>query len=360
MVAGRALRRALAGLLAGGAAGLAAGCAFVGPRALDRGRPTYNAVINATEDQQILSMIVRRRYDETFGMLAVASVTANIRVGATIGGNVGIGPNSAYDGNLVPFSAEALYEENPTISYVPMRGEQFLERMLAPVTAEQLLLLSRMSTEDVEVLRLLVRRANGLANPLYAPQPARDAEAAFERFVTLYARLRDAGRLDVVRSGEHYELLLHGFGGEDAAAVDELLGTLGLETSRGREPISLPLRFFVGAPTTDAVELETPSVLEVIEAAGAGVVVPDDHLQDGIVRAPVLPVDAALLAIHSSRDRPALASVAVKHAGWWFYVDARDARSKQTFMVLRTLLGLRLDDGSAGSATPVFTIPVTR
>ena len=84
--------------------------------------------------------------------------------------------------------------------------------MLSPVSAEQALLLSRMSTEEVEVLRVLVRRANGLVNPLFAADGVAGDAAAFDRFLALYARLRDRGQLDIVRSreGEHL-LLLHDF-----------------------------------------------------------------------------------------------------------------------------------------------------
>ena len=55
-------------------------------------------------------------------------MTANLKVGASLGANVGIGSDSSYAGNLVPLAAGATYEENPTISYVPLRGEQFVER----------------------------------------------------------------------------------------------------------------------------------------------------------------------------------------------------------------------------------------
>jgi hypothetical protein len=338
------------------------GCAVVGPAALNQGRPAYNTVINATEDQQILSMIVRRRYDETFGMLAVSSVTASLRIGASAGGNFGIGPNSAYEGNLVPFSAEAMYEENPTISYVPLRGEQFIERMLAPVSAEQALLLSRMSTEEVEVLRMLVRRANGIVNPLFSSQRTIGDEEAFDHFLDLYGRLRERGRLDIVRSGDQqYQMLLHDFTEEESREVAELLRTLGVREGReGRGPIALPLRFFVGEPRRDAVDLETPSALEIIEAAGSGVAVPEAHRADGLARGSGTTGRFAPIAIHSSRDRPTHASVAVKHRGWWFFVDERDARSKQAFMILRTLIGLRLDEGIPGQAAPVLTVPVAR
>src|SRR5262249_19938206 len=157
-----------------------------------------------TEDQQILSMLVHQRYDETFGMLAVASVTASIHVSGSVGANVGFGTSSSYAGNLVPLSATVAYEDNPTISYVPLRGEVFVQRMLAPLSPEQTLLLSRLSTEEVEVLRFVVRRINGLVNPLYASRPVTAADVeAFDRFIDLQARLREAGRLDIVSSSEH-------------------------------------------------------------------------------------------------------------------------------------------------------------
>jgi hypothetical protein len=338
---------------------LLSGCAVVGPASVRNGRSTYNAVINQTEDEQILAMIVRQRYDETFGMLAVSGVTASLRISASFGANAGVGSSSGYEGNLVPLSAGAVYEENPTISYVPLRGEQFLQRMLAPISAEQALLLSRMSTDEVEVLRFLVRRANGLANPLYSSRPA---DAGFDRFLELYSRLREAGKLDIVQSsGEKFELLLHDYTEDQSRDVDELLRTLGVKKAREpAAPITLPLRFFVGSPQPDSLDLETPSALGVIEAAASGVDVPREHLTNALARPVVATAAQDLVAIHSAAKRPREASVAVKHRGWWFFVDGRDGRSKRGFMILRTLIGMRLDAAPPGQGTPLLTVPVNR
>ena len=106
------------------------GCATVGPQSITAGRGVYADVINRTEDEQILNVIVRLRYDETFGMMSVASVTANLRFSAQATTNIGVGDSDNYTGNLVPLSAGVAYEENPTISYVPLSGEDFMRRML--------------------------------------------------------------------------------------------------------------------------------------------------------------------------------------------------------------------------------------
>ena len=336
---------------------LAGGCAVVGPAAISNGRSTYNTVINRTEDEQILSVIVRQRYDDTFGMLVVSGVTASLRASGSVGANAGIGPDSSFEGNLVPLSAEAVYEENPTISYVPLRGEQFLERMLAPLSADQTLLLSRMSTPEIEVLRFLVRRANGLANPLYSSRPV---DGGFDRFLDLYSRLREAGKLDIVQSDQdRYELFLHDYTEEHSRQVDELLETLGIKGVR-KIPTTLPLQFYVGSRRPDGVDFETPSALEVIKAAARGVELPREHVTSGLARPSEEPARAGLVAIRSSPKRPGNASVAVKHRGWWFYVDGRDSRSKQGFMILRTLIGMRLDTAPPGQGSPLLTVPVSR
>ena len=122
----------------------------------------------------------------------------------------------------------------------------------------------------------------------------------------------------------------------------------------------LPLRFFVGDPSPEGVDLETPSALEVIEAAAAGVEVPEEHVSEGIVRPPAKLPQRAFITVHASPGHPDIPSVAVKHRGWWFFVDARDAPSKQAFIILRTLIGLRLDDTVSGQRAPVLTVPVAR
>jgi hypothetical protein len=334
-------------------------CNGAGRLALSNGRGTYNAVINRTEDEQILSMIVRQRYDETYGLLAVSTVTANVRVGASLGANVGVGSDSSYAGNLVPFSAGATYEENPTISYVPMRGEQFVERMLAPISGEQALLLSRMSTREVNAMGLLVRRANGVTNPLYAPE----AESAdFDSIVEGFAELRRESVLDVLRSHERtYHLLFHDYSPEQANRFSKLLAEVGIAREVPvRGELRLPLRFFVGSARGDGLDLETPSALEVIEAAGLGVDVPEEHLSEGIARRAAVDERHRFLAVHSASRCPSEAMVAVEHRGFCFYLDPRDARSKQTFSMLRTLIGIRLEGSKNEPPPPVLTLPVGR
>jgi hypothetical protein len=349
-----AMRLVVIGLL--GLMTFSLGCNTLGRTSLSSGRGSYNEVINRTEDEQILQLIVRQRYDESAGMLAVASVTANLKIGASLGANVGIGSDSGYEGNLVPFSAGATIEESPTISYVPLRGEEFVAKLLEPISGAQVLLLGSVSTADSEALRMLVRRANGVLNPAYAP-PGADG-STFDRFVAGFASLRDAGVLDIVSapSGGH-ELLFHDQSPAQAAQMTEILRALGIEGAATGRELRLPLRYFVGAARGEGLDFDTPNTLEVIDAAGRGIDVPEEHLAEGIARRAALDERYRFLTVRSSSGRPSHASVAVEHRGYWFYIDARDARSKQGFLMLRRLIGLRLG-GSGEQVGPVLTVPV--
>jgi len=337
------------------------GCASFGPNTLAGGRGLYNEVINATEDEQTLNMIVRDRYAETFGMLAVTNVTASVRAAAHLTADAAIGNSENYAGNLVPLQAGVAYEDNPTISYEPIGGETFLQRMLHPISLDQLVLIARASPDLKLALRTLIRSVNGLRNPLAnreAPSPH------FERFLGLFSELQGAQVLDVVRTeGEEaaYFINLHSYRDRHLAEVRELLGILGVKTHRADgESILLPVRLSIGRASEDAVDLETRSVFEVIRIVGGAMDIPATHLAAGIVEeyraAPGQ--REPFIRVRSARQKPANATVSVFFRDWWFYIDATDTRSKQGFVLLRTLIGMQMEDSGSGEGGPVLTIPV--
>ena len=85
------------------------GCTIVGPTAVRNGRAAYNDAIKTTDNQQMLMVVIHNRYEESSNLLEVVSVTANVRVTASAGVQAGFGNDSDYRGNLVPFSAGAIY-----------------------------------------------------------------------------------------------------------------------------------------------------------------------------------------------------------------------------------------------------------
>jgi hypothetical protein len=337
------------------------GCAVVGPQSITAGRGVYTEVINRTEDEQILNVLVRLRYDETFGMISVASITANLSFSAQAATNIGIGDSDNYAGNLVPLSAGVAYEENPTISYVPLGGEDFMRRMLSPVSASEWLLLGASAKHPGHVLALAARGVNGLRNPLPGEAPP---SPAFERFVELYDQLRRANVLDIVQAPEtegknSYFWDIHDYEETHGDTVRELLDLLGIERKPDGSPIILPLREAIGS-SVSAVHVQTRSAYDVLRVAGAGIEIPSAHLEDGIVEpfTSVLPEERRFITVSSSERRPDDATVRIRFRDRWFYIGATDTRSKRAFMFLRTFIGMRLADPGAAQKAPVITVPV--
>jgi hypothetical protein len=71
------------------------GCAGVGPRTVSHERADYNEAINRTEDEQMLLSIVKGRYGETYSLLAVSGVAANVRFRSTASVDFGFGPSES-------------------------------------------------------------------------------------------------------------------------------------------------------------------------------------------------------------------------------------------------------------------------
>jgi hypothetical protein len=336
------------------------GCAVVGPRSITAGRGVYAEVINRTEDEQILNVIVRQRYDETFGMISVASVTANLSFAARAGTDIGIGDSDDYAGNLVPLSAGVAYEENPTISYVPLSGEEFMRRMLSPVSLDEWILLGGPAAHPGHVFALAASRVNGLRNPLLGEQ---QVSPEFEHFVELYDRLRRADVLDIVQRREtetesRYFWDIHDYERAYGESVRELLDLLGIEAKADGSPILLPLRVAVGS-SASAVHVQTRSAYEVLRMFGTGVEIPSPHLDAGIAEplTVAVPEERRIITIRSSEKRPDDASVRIRFRDQWFYIDATDTQSKRAFLFLRTFIGMRLADPGAVQRAPIITIP---
>jgi hypothetical protein len=335
--------------------------ASLGPGAIVRGRGLYNEVITATNNEQILELIVRSRYAEPAGLLSVASVTANLRAAGSAGAQFGIGPSSNYSGNLVPLSLGFAYEENPTIAYATVQGERYAKAMLSPVGLDMLVLLAASENAPARLTAVLVKQLNGLRNPQYGSPEAR---AAFEKSIDLLDELGRAGRAtwtSTAPQGGGVALVIHDYAGQ-GGVVQELLRLWGLPPSlaRGDREIVLPLNLAVGRTTKAELNVVTRSVYELVNLAANAVDVPPEHAALGLTDHALDRVSSfqGLLRIHSSPGAPSTAVlVSVRHRGYWFYISADDPESKRAFQLLQVLIGMLLVEGTPQSV-PTLTIPV--
>jgi hypothetical protein len=329
------------------------------------GRADYNDAINKTEDEQILLAIVKGRYGETFSLLGVSGVAANVRFSTNAGVNIGFGPNEDYTGNLVPFSGGFAYEENPTITYVPVQGERYLRQLMSPIPLDILVLLIRAGTHQASYFTLLATRINDMLNPDFLETPSSEPDPRFRRFVELNIILDQAGVLEWVEDTRRelaFGILITSYSPAYSEEVREYLTLLGLQmpTDESKD-IVLPVYFAVKGRELDGVALSTRSTFDIIEILRAAIEIPQEHAGAGLAHSyPIPGLAGEDIHIHASKDKPERAAVAVKHRGYWFYIDETDMHTKLFYMVVRTLWSVSISAARDVMAAPVLTVPVSR
>lgn len=340
-------------------------CSFVGPKAISSGRLAYNEAITETDNQQMLMVLIHNRYGERGHLLTVASVTANVSITSSAGVQAGFGSNSDYRGNLVPFTGGFIYEENPTISYVPVAGERYLRQLTAPVSMALLTQITRSMTDPKPALLTLVAEINGIYNPDFN-FGAQDNNKKFERFAEIIAELTRTHRLNWVETygkPDTFSLVIDQSDAEHAAMVAELLTLLGLTPEKYTEPrIVIPLSLALNSAHEGAIGLTTRSVWDLVEILTARIEVPQIDVQNGVVASPPPPGKVGkLLRVHHSESEPEHAYVAVKFRDGWFYIDERDLITKQYFKLLGGLWSLSMASAAQqNTSAPVLTVPVSR
>jgi hypothetical protein len=345
-------------------AGLLNGCTIIGPSAVHSGRLAYNEAVIQTDNQQMLLLAVRSRYGERSNLLSVDSITANVSVTTKAGIEAGVGNNDNYAGNLVPISAGVSYEENPTISYTPVGGEQYAQRLMSPVSVTSLAQFTNNMVKPAPVYYALVSGINGIYNPDFLSD-AETHDKRFDRIVTIMTKLSRAHRLNWVQDpGEkdHFSIVISHYSPEYKDEVNELLTLLGLAVPKpGASRIAVPVSLALDGRDSGGIGITTRSVYQLLEILSGAVEVPEQDEASGVaVDYPPPGGVGKHLHVHFSTTEPQHAFVAVRYRGGWFYIDEKDHTSKQYFRLLTTLLSINIaENTSRGASAPILTVPVS-
>ncbi|MEM1184076.1 MAG: hypothetical protein AAGI53_03635 [Planctomycetota bacterium] len=352
-----------------------AGCTQFGPGVVRGGRVLYNQAIAETSNEQLLLNIVRLQYRDVPVFLEVTSVSTSVTFGAGLEPEVSIfeGPgNDGIDGTIGSLS----YEEQPTITYLPLQGERFVRQLLTPISADQIELLYYSGWSVDRILRVCVQRMGRFQNAPSASGPTPVNAPTFREFRELTALLREfqiAGALSVG------QLALGSGAGADARAAlvieidrsalspeqdEALLSMVDLDVE---VPDVVQIVLTEGVIDHDAatVTMVTRSLMAAMFYLAQGVDVPDRDREIGRVtvtrEADGTPFDwgnllDGLFEVHESKDRPQNAYASVWYRDRWFYIDDSDRRTKSTFSLLNQLLALQA--GEFESKGPILTLPV--
>ncbi len=313
----------------------------------------------------MLLSIVKGCYGETFSLLAVSGVAANISFSANVGVQAGFGPRGNYEGNLVPFSGGLAYEENPTITYAPVQGERYLRQLLSPIPLDILVLFVRTGTYSATYLIMLANRINDMRNPDFLDAPSAEPDPRFQSFVELNRELDQAGVLQWLadpRKDVAFDVLITSYAPAYSEKVREYLTLLGLPMPMDEsKDIILPVYFGVKGRELGGIAISTRSTFDLVQIARAAIEIPQEHASAGLaINYPTPGLAGKDIHIHASKDKPKRAAVAVKHRGYWFYIDETDTRTKWFYKMVRTLWSVSIAAAADQKARPVLTIPVSR
>jgi hypothetical protein len=391
----------------------------VGPVALRATRSQYNDAIRVTAEEEMLQNLVRVRYGDSLVFLNLTSISTQFSMdqSGSISGtlNENVGRDGALNPDSLGLSANAGFAERPTITYQPLAGEEFVTRMLAPITLDIVVMMDSAGWGPERVFRAIIYQINGLENPLGPSELTPDISGRADDFAEVaraFARLRKdrvislgvkrrqvplsapipaekVSTAEILAADQNDHRLVPGDDGRTYTLVkEELVPVISIlpdardhrdaRTFFERLDLDPELDHYAlrstlaGLPAPrdprqrDDLRIATRSLLNIMASLGEGIEVPNEHLKNGFVKTWINKdgevIDRSryvqdLLHVRSSLSPPIGAAVAIRYRGYWFYIANDDPDSKSTFSMLIALFSL-LGGQTPSAQAPVLTLPV--
>lgn len=355
------------------------GCTSIGAKKLPEDRFNYNAAIVQSRNEQMLLNLVRLRYVEIPDFLRVSSVITSY----SYQGNIGVGTTQA-EGNSVPdlFRGDAnlSYSQQPTITYIPLAGQEFALRMFRPIPVNALFTLGDADWQVDILLQIMLQRINDVENMSFAQLPSpgqmdkvqrfqREMEKLkrFQRVLKRLILLLDNQALEVYQArqmeDERQPSLTVRFKRDLPANIQALSDELRHELNLDPDIDDFVITERMMRREADEITIKSRSLMSVMSFLSRGIDVPKQDRDDGRVVALPPMVREKILAllplhVHTQKQRPQDPYVAVRYRNDWFYIDHSDIKSKRTFAAMLVLFQLAAP--TARGVAPVLTLPAGR
>ena len=350
------------------------GCAAQGAKRVPRDRFDYNAALAQSTREQMLLNIVRSRYLEVPVFLTVSSVLTQYEydhsVDLTAILEFGSGTTDRGIGE-----ANLRFSERPTITYLPVEGQEFSAHLLSDIPSEIIFAAAQAGWSIDVFMRIGVQRLGAAENMSFGEIPATgygDSKTQFEdefkklkrfeRMIELIFTLSDREVIEVQQvekdgKSESYFVIAEEVPEDLRPMLGELRQLIGL-TNRNQFRITDRVTNI----KDDEISIQTRSVMAMMEFVARGVEVPLEHLKDGWV------IDYGLqnsegeaaqglipFRMRSSKNRPENVFAAVRYKDNWYYIDHADITSKRTLSLIIVLF--RLQAPTPSGAAPILTLP---
>ena len=343
-----------------------------GPGALEKTHPAYNKSISETLSEQMLINLVRLRYREQPAFLEIGSVTVSPKISTSA--NLDATINTGSGGNFIQPGVGVEYSQSPTISYTPLRGEDFLKSVLSSISLEAILVMTQSGWSIERVFGITVERMNGLYNAPSASGPTPEIEPKrhenFARALEIFRLLQREGIMEIGPNIEmdkkQPELVMQFLPDKskqiesEAIELESLLET----TTAVDHKVIISSDFLNKKP--NVLGLRVRSIMSVLFYLSQNIKVPDEHKEAGLVT--VTRTERGdefdwndtpagkYFVVHSSKEQPKNAYISVPHRDYWFYIANNDLETKSSFLLLQQLFSLQA--GQSEAKGPTLTLPV--
>lgn len=328
-------------------AGQIAGCASIGPATIPRDRVDYAGAMAESWKEQTLLNIVKLRYLDTPMYVDVASVVASHELQTQLEATWRLYPTPLSSAQSYRnLEATGRYTNRPTISYVPLAGERFINGQLRPLPPQTIFAMIESGHPADFILRMAARAINDVFNDSRAPQRARTGSPDFEELISVFRRIQRSGAVGMrtERRGTGHVFLISFRSVASSAAEEDvrlIKKLLRLDPQKHEYILSSGSSRHSG----NEIVLLTRSIQEIMAELALGIDVPPEDLAAGRAT-PGSDVGSgdghrsAFLRVRSGADRPSNTFVTVRYGKTSFWVDDRDLQSKRVFMFLRMFTAL--------------------
>jgi hypothetical protein len=337
-------------------------CSSIGPKTITRDRFDYNKAISDSWKEQTLLNIIKLRYADMPLFVEVASIVSgySLEQSVSLGGELSAGN---IPGDSFNVGAAGTYIDRPTVTYVPLTGEEFNRSFMTPIPPRAVIFLIQNGWPADLIFLLTVDAINGLRSTVAAGSNQRKGDEEYLRVTELLREIQLSGAIGMevkeIDDNEYSTLMIfhrEGNNDETEANLNELGDLLGLKPDVQEFQVSYG---FISGSDTEIVML-TRSMLNIMIQLSTQIEAPVEHVNEGRTVS-ALELDnsthemAQVFRLKHSTEEPEDAFVAVKYRDYWFWIDDRDFLTKNTFGFLMILNSL-MEKGS-NEHLPQITIP---
>jgi len=339
-------------------------CANLGPTTLRSERSNYNLAVQKTNDEQLLLNLARLKYRDTPFFMEVSSVASQFTLSTSANASASLQEGVK---GLFGLGGSFGITERPTVTYSPLQGDQFIQRVLSPLPLQTITLLFNSGWSVERIFRLCFQRMNNLRNAPSASGPTPKKAPKFKKFIAATKFLRELQVQDVLDLSFHEQngmpqLILHiAEEGKNLEAANNFARAVNVEPGRTKYVLT-----FTPKPNEpDQIRVVTRSLLGIMFYLSQSVEVPQQDIRAGKVTQTLKAsgevfdwseVTGQLFRVQSQSSYPESTMLMVYYRDSWFYIDDSDLASKSTFSLLSQIFSLQA--GKIKDTTPLLTLPV--